>query len=240
LHAAELPARLDAAAVHQDRADAWSDGAAARVQCGVQGGLPRRASAPRGPESDLERLLDRALGGRHARHRDERHPRRHVARHPRKPRHGIGARDRAAEAPEFRPDGGRDRRGRSEGLYETVVRHDRDGLPAGHDDARGDLPRRRAERGHALSRKNERTRMSKTPKIQNAVMNRLARLLAGASLALALPAVASAHHSQSEFDFRSIVTVEGTVTELSWRSPHARLYVDVVNENGEVENWNFE
>ena len=65
-------------------------------------------------------------------------------------------------------------------------------------------------------------------------------MLAAASLAAALPAVASAHHSQSEFDFRNIVTVEGAVTELSWKSPHARLYVDVVNEEGKVENWNFE
>jgi len=82
--------------------------------------------------------------------------------------------------------------------------------------------------------------MIKTSKTETTVMRRLAHLLAAASLALALPAVASAHHSQSEFDFNAIVTVEGTVTELSWRSPHARLYVDVVNENGEVDNWNFE
>ena len=51
---------------------------------------------------------------------------------------------------------------------------------------------------------------------------------------------AQAHHSQSEFDLRSEVAVEGTVTKLEWKSPHARLYVDVQDENGEVVNWNLE
>ena len=48
------------------------------------------------------------------------------------------------------------------------------------------------------------------------------------------------HHSQSEFDLRSKVTVEGTVTKLEWKSPHARLYVDAKDEKGEVVNWNLE
>jgi hypothetical protein len=83
--------------------------------------------------------------------------------------------------------------------------------------------------------------MSTTSRIESTFMSRLAVLLAAASVAVAsLPFAASAHHSQSEFDFQLIVSVEGAVTELSWKSPHARLYVDVVNEQGEVENWNFE
>ena len=41
-----------------------------------------------------------------------------------------------------------------------------------------------------------------------------------------------AHHSQSEFDFRTTVEVEGTVTNLEWKSPHAWLYVDVVSVTG--------
>jgi hypothetical protein len=60
--------------------------------------------------------------------------------------------------------------------------------------------------------------------------------LAGVSVAFA----ASAHHSQSEFDFGSRVEVEGTVTKLEWKSPHGRLYVDVKNDSGEIVNWNFE
>jgi hypothetical protein len=59
-------------------------------------------------------------------------------------------------------------------------------------------------------------------------------------LALMLAAAAPAHHSQSEFDFRQVVTVEGAVVKLDWRSPHARLFVDRVNGNGETEHWDFE
>jgi hypothetical protein len=36
------------------------------------------------------------------------------------------------------------------------------------------------------------------------------------------------------------VAIEGKVTTLEWKSPHARLYVDVTDQNGETVNWNFE
>jgi hypothetical protein len=56
-----------------------------------------------------------------------------------------------------------------------------------------------------------------------------------------LSAIASfAHHSQSEFDSRSTVEVNGIVTELVWKSPHAWIYLDVIAEDGEVVNWAFE
>lgn len=63
-------------------------------------------------------------------------------------------------------------------------------------------------------------------------------LFCGAALAFA-PA-AQSHHSQSEFDLRSTVAIEGTVTKVEWKSPHARLYVDVKDENGEVVSWDLE
>jgi hypothetical protein len=66
------------------------------------------------------------------------------------------------------------------------------------------------------------------------------RLLALAGISLVLAPAVWAHHSQSEFDFRLNVDVEGKVTRLEWKSPHARLYIDVVNEKGNTENWNFE
>jgi hypothetical protein len=71
-------------------------------------------------------------------------------------------------------------------------------------------------------------------------MNKLHRLLAAAGVSLMLAPLALGHHSQSEFDFKLNVDVEGTVTKLEWKSPHARLYIDVVNKDGKVENWNFE
>jgi hypothetical protein len=72
------------------------------------------------------------------------------------------------------------------------------------------------------------------------MQNRLSRLLAVAALALLFAPRAWTHHSQSEFDFKQVVEVEGKVTRIEWLSPHARLYLDVVNDKGEVTNWNFE
>jgi hypothetical protein len=66
------------------------------------------------------------------------------------------------------------------------------------------------------------------------------RLLAVSYIGLLCASTADAHHSQSEFDLRSKVAVEGTVTKLEWKSPHARLYLDVKNDQGEIVNWNFE
>jgi hypothetical protein len=69
---------------------------------------------------------------------------------------------------------------------------------------------------------------------------RLPQRLILAAMTCAMTSAAWAHHSQSEFDFKSVVEVEGSVTNLDWRSPHARLYVDVVDGQGKVANWNFE
>jgi hypothetical protein len=63
-------------------------------------------------------------------------------------------------------------------------------------------------------------------------------LLAGFGMTLAFAAVA--HHSQSEFDPKLPLSIEGTVSKLEWKSPHARLYLDAVDENGETVSWNFE
>lgn len=72
------------------------------------------------------------------------------------------------------------------------------------------------------------------------MLNHLSRLFAVAGITVALTSVGWAHHSQSEFDPKLVVEVEGKVTQLDWRSPHARLYVDVINDAGKVVNWNFE
>ena len=66
------------------------------------------------------------------------------------------------------------------------------------------------------------------------------KLLLLCSAVPAFAPTADAHHSQSEFDLRSTVAVEGTVTKVEWRSPHARLYVDAKDENGEVVSWDLE
>ena len=68
----------------------------------------------------------------------------------------------------------------------------------------------------------------------------LRRLLLLCAVTLALAPVAQGHHSQSEFDLGSRVFVEGTVTKLEWTNPHARVYIDVADEEGEIVSWDFE
>jgi DNA/RNA endonuclease YhcR with UshA esterase domain len=64
-------------------------------------------------------------------------------------------------------------------------------------------------------------------------------ILAAALLMAAVPL--AAHHSfAAEYDANKPIQVTGTVTKVEWTNPHARIYVDVKDENGNVTNWNFE
>lgn len=62
-------------------------------------------------------------------------------------------------------------------------------------------------------------------------------------LALALggffaAAGASGHHSFSaEFTAEETATITGTVTEVWFRNPHVRYYVEVTTADGEIEQW---
>ena len=76
--------------------------------------------------------------------------------------------------------------------------------------------------------------------MKTAMKNRLSPLAALIGLCLALQPVAWAHHSQSEYDLRGKVEVSGTVSKVEWKSPHAWIYVDAVNDKGEKVTWGFE
>ena len=59
-------------------------------------------------------------------------------------------------------------------------------------------------------------------------------------VAQTLALTAWAHHSHGAYAMTSYTEVEGTVTDVYWINPHAWVYMDVVTENGETENWALE
>ena len=67
-----------------------------------------------------------------------------------------------------------------------------------------------------------------------------ALVVAGALLLVGTMPV-SAHHSfAAEYDADKPIELKGIVTRVEWMNPHARFYVDVKDENGQVTNWTLE
>lgn len=67
------------------------------------------------------------------------------------------------------------------------------------------------------------------------------RMFLAAVLAVLLAGAAGAHHNMSAiFDFSQRFTRTGTLTKIDWRNPHIYLFVDVKNEQGQVETWSYE
>ncbi len=49
----------------------------------------------------------------------------------------------------------------------------------------------------------------------------------------------NAHHSVfAEYDINGSVTIEGVVTEIWFKSPHVRVFVEVTNDDGSKVTWN--
>jgi hypothetical protein len=68
---------------------------------------------------------------------------------------------------------------------------------------------------------------------------RLALLTTVVALCAAIPL--AAHHSiTGEYDANKPITLKGAVTKIEWTNPHARIYIDVKDANGTVQNWNIE
>ena len=63
-------------------------------------------------------------------------------------------------------------------------------------------------------------------------------LLAATGTVLLINSDARGHHSfAAEFTAERTATITGTVTEVWFRNPHVRYYIDVKTEDGTVEQW---
>jgi hypothetical protein len=69
-------------------------------------------------------------------------------------------------------------------------------------------------------------------------MKRTAAAIVAGVLYLALPL--AAHHGTGTYDSSKSVTLSGTVTEFSFRNPHAALFFDVADAAGRKVNWAIE
>jgi hypothetical protein len=71
-------------------------------------------------------------------------------------------------------------------------------------------------------------------------MKRQLAFLAGAAL-FVFAAGAYAHHPfAGEYDWTKPTTLTGTVTKVEWTNPHAYLYVDAKDQNGQMKHWTLE
>ncbi|NIW25191.1 MAG: hypothetical protein GWN29_11825, partial [Gammaproteobacteria bacterium] len=53
-----------------------------------------------------------------------------------------------------------------------------------------------------------------------------------------LPAISFAHHNfRSVYNFNETTVIEGAFVRLDLVNPHARIFIDVVNDAGETEQW---
>jgi len=60
-----------------------------------------------------------------------------------------------------------------------------------------------------------------------------------ATMLLAVPAIASAHHSVAYYG-DEVIELAGEIVDVEWRNPHIRLTVEVVSDRGVREIWRME
>ena len=70
--------------------------------------------------------------------------------------------------------------------------------------------------------------------------SKVAVVIAGIGLVLALRPLVAHHAFSAEFDAKKTFKFTGPVTKVEWMNPHVWFYVDVKDETGKVSNWGFE
>ncbi len=68
----------------------------------------------------------------------------------------------------------------------------------------------------------------------------LSATVVASGLSVLAPALLSAHHAISAFDRSRTVTVTGTVIQWQFINPHAGLWLEAVDESGNVVEWTAE
>ena len=72
-------------------------------------------------------------------------------------------------------------------------------------------------------------------------MRKFFTLIAMLGIALGLSGpLASAHHGTAAYDRAHPLTLKGAVTDVQWTNPHAWIYFDVKDADGNVVNWGVE
>jgi hypothetical protein len=70
------------------------------------------------------------------------------------------------------------------------------------------------------------------------VKNIVAGMIAVSTIILLFTSVARGHHSVAAgFDMSGSTTVSGTIKEMEWINPHAKMIFEVEGENGEIQLW---
>ena len=71
-------------------------------------------------------------------------------------------------------------------------------------------------------------------------MKALSMVFVGAAWLLAAVPAAPHHSFAAEFDVTRPVKLTGTITRIEWTNPHSWLFIDIEDDDGNVQSWAIE